>query len=184
MAGSNSASDYVMPLSRRDLLRRASAGFGLLGLAGTMQSAGLIGPLASADETPQRIARPGKLAELHHPARAKRVIFLFMNGGPSHVDTFDPKPALAKHEGEKPSEKLKRKVKAGYVPSPFQFAPRGQSGMVMSELFPQLATCADDVCLVRSMHTDVPNHEPGLLLMNCGNQQPIRPSMGSWISYG
>jgi hypothetical protein len=118
------------------------------------------------------------------PAKAKHVIHFFLNGGPSQVDTFDPKPALAQHEGEKPAEDLKRKVKAGYKPSPFQFAPHGQSGIVMSELFPQLACLADDLCVIRSMHTDVPNHEPGLLMMNSGNQQPIRPSLGSWISYG
>src|SRR5262249_3921132 len=118
------------------------------------------------------------------PARAKRVIFLFMNGGPSHVDTFDPKPALKRHEGEKPSGRFERNAKLGYMPSPFAFRPHGQSGVVMSELFPNLARCADDLCVIRSMHTDVPNHEPALLLMNSGNQQPIRPSMGSWVSYG
>ncbi|MEX0586658.1 MAG: DUF1501 domain-containing protein, partial [Pirellulales bacterium] len=77
-----------------------------------------------------------------------------------------------------------RRAKAGFMPSPFKFSPHGESGVVMSELFPQLASCADDLCVLRSMHTDVPNHEPGLLLMNSGNQQPIRPSMGSWVSYG
>jgi hypothetical protein len=112
------------------------------------------------------------------------VIFLFMNGGPSHVDTFDPKPALAQYQGQKPGGKLERSAKGGFLPSPFQFSPHGQSGVVMSELFPQLATWADDLCVMRSMHTDVPNHEPGLLLMNSGNQQPIRPSLGSWVSYG
>jgi hypothetical protein len=112
------------------------------------------------------------------------VIYLFMNGGPSHVDTFDPKPALKKHEGEVPTSDTGRKKKGGYVPSPFQFSAHGESGLVMSELFPNLARLADDLCVVRSMHTDVPNHEPGLLLMNCGHQQPVRPSMGAWISYG
>ncbi len=154
-------------LSRRDLLRRAGMGFGLLGLAGTLQAA-------------QRLAAP----RTHFAPRAKRVIFLFMNGGPSHVDTFDPKPALAKHAGEKPTAKLSRAPQAGYAPSPFQFRPHGQSGVVLSELFPNLAHCADDLCIIRSMHTDVPNHEPGLLLMHSGVQQPVRPSMGSWISYG
>jgi hypothetical protein len=154
-------------LSRRDLLRRAGMGFGLLGLAGTLQAA-------------QRLATP----RTHFAPRAKRVIFLFMNGGPSHVDTFDPKPALAKHAGEKPTAKLSRAPQAGYAPSPFQFRPHGQSGIVLSELFPNLAQCADDLCIIRSMHTDVPNHEPGLLLMHSGVQQPVRPSMGSWISYG
>jgi hypothetical protein len=111
------------------------------------------------------------------------VIFLFMNGAPSHVDTFDPKPALKKYEGDKPSG-TKRNRGAGYMPSPFKFRPHGESGVVMSELFPNLARCADDVCVLRSMHTDVPNHEPGLLIMHSGVQQPTRPSLGSWASYG
>jgi hypothetical protein len=166
-------------LSRREVLRRSALGFGAIGLAGTLQSAGLLsGPAQAAAGAVQAAAgsRP------HFAPRAKRVIYLFMNGGPSHVDTFDPKPALKEHEGEIPE--TSRKKKGGYMPSPFAFAPQGQSGVVMSELFPNLARCADDLCVIRSMHTDVPNHEPGLLLMNCGNQQPIRPSLGSWVSYG
>jgi hypothetical protein len=123
-------------------------------------------------------------ARTHFPARAKRAIFLFMNGGPSHVDTFDPKPALERYAGQKPSGKLFIPAKAGFVPSPFKFQPHGKSGVVMSELFPYLAGCADDLCVIRSMHTDVPNHEPGLLLMHSGVQQPTRPSLGSWLSYG
>jgi hypothetical protein len=149
-------------LTRRELLHRADAGFGMLGLAGTLTAA----------------------SRTHFPARAKRVIFLFMNGGPSHVDTFDPKPALKKYEGDKPSGKFERNAKLGYMPSPFTFGPHGRSGVVMSELFPNLARCADDLCVVRSMYTDIPNHEPALLLMHSGNQQPIRPSLGSWVSYG
>jgi hypothetical protein len=158
-----------MPLmSRRDLLRRAGMGFGLLGLAGTLQAAGRLSP------TPR----------MHFTPRAKRVIFLFMNGGPSHVDTFDPKPALQKHAGEKPTSKLFRAAQAGFAPSPFRFEQHGRSGVVLSELFPHLAQCADDLCVIRSMHTDVPNHEPGLIMMHSGVQQPVRPSLGSWLSYG
>jgi uncharacterized protein (DUF1501 family) len=169
-------SNYVpSPLmTRRDLLRRAGTGFGLLGLAGALDAAGMLGTAQAA----------AKAARTHYPARAKRVIFLFMNGGPSHVDTFDPKPALKQYEGEKPSGKLFKAARGGYVPSPFAFRPHGQSGVVMSELFPHMAKCADDLCVIRSMHTDVPNHEPGLLLMNSGHQQPVRPSIGSWVSYG
>jgi hypothetical protein len=129
-------------------------------------------------------ASPAGASVLHHAARAKRVIFLFMNGGPSHVDTFDPKPMLAKHADEVPASMEDRKINAGYMPSPFRFQQHGQSGVVMSELLPNLAKCADDLCVIRSMHTNVPNHEPGLLLMNSGHQQPIRPSLGSWVSYG
>ncbi len=169
--------------SRREMLLRASGGLGMLGLAGALQAAGLLeGSAAAAGGA--SVGTAGVLRQTHLPARAKRVIFLFMNGGPSHVDTFDPKPALEKHAGEQPTVTGKRKPKGGFVPSPFQFAPRGESGLVMSVLFPELAKSADKLCLVRSLHTDVPNHEPGLLLMNSGNQQPIRPSLGSWISYG
>src|SRR5262249_44176694 len=162
----------VLPtlLTRRDLLRRSCAGVGILGLASALDAAGLLGR-ARADA-------PGRT---HFPARAKRGVGLFMNGGPSHVDTFDPKPALKKHEGEIPDG---GHAKLGYMPSPFAFRPHGDGGVVMSELFPNLARCADDLCVVRSMHTDTPNHEPALLLMHSGHRQPTRPSMGAWVSYG
>jgi hypothetical protein len=167
---------HPLLISRRELLCRAGSGFGLLGLAGTLNAAGLLGP------APARAGGPAPRP--HFPARAKRVIYLFMNGGPSHVDTFDPKPALQKFEGQKPDGKPFRAAKAGFLPSPFRFRPHGQNGVVLSELFPRLGECADDLCVVRSMHTDIPNHEPGLLLMHSGVQQPVRPSMGSWVSYG
>jgi uncharacterized protein (DUF1501 family) len=163
------------PLTRRELLRKSGAGFGLIGMAGALGANGLLTSSSAAEANPNGT---------HFAPRAKRIIFLFMNGGPSHVDTFDPKPSLAKYAGEKPDPQKRRRAKAGYMASPFAFKAHGQSGIVLSELFPQLANCADDLCVVRSMYTDVPNHEPGLLLMNSGNQQPIRPSMGSWISYG
>src|SRR6187401_433589 len=164
-------------VSRREMLSRSAAGFGAIGLTGAMQAAGLLGGSVQA-------ASGSANALPHFAPRAKRVIYLFMNGGPSHVDTFDPKPALKDHEGQFPEGNTMRKKKGGFVPSPFTFAPQGHSGVVMSELFPNLARCADDLCVIRSMHTDVPNHEPGLLLMHSGNQQPIRPSIGAWVSYG
>ena len=168
-----------MLLNRRELLRRSGAGFGAVGLASALQ-----GTASGAFNIMPGGPLPGG-GGLHHAPRAKRVIFLFMNGAPSHVDTFDPKPMLARHAGEEPSDDIAGKNRAaGYMPSPFQFAPHGESGVVMSELFPNLARHADDLCVVRSMHTDVPNHEPGLLLMQSGHQQPTRPSMGSWLSYG
>ena len=140
----------------------------MLGLTGALQAENSLGPTNLS-------------GGLHHAAKAKRVIFLFMNGAPSHVDTFDPKPKLAEHEGEVPEG---RNRAAGYMPSPFKFAPQGESGVVMSELFPNLAKRADDLCVIRSMHTNVPNHEPGLLIMHSGHQQPTRPCLGSWTSYG
>ena len=159
-------------LNRRQALKSCGVGMGMLGLAGLMQ-----------DDSLLAARRKGPAQVQHFMPKAKRVIFLFMNGAPSHVDTFDPKPALKKHEGEKP-ESYNKGRGAGYMPSPFKFAPRGESGVVMSELFPNLSQCADDVCVLRSMHTDVPNHEPGLLLMHSGIQQPTRPSLGAWASYG
>src|SRR5205809_3466032 len=162
------------PPTRRDILRRMAGGFGAVGLAGLLGR----GALASAS------ASPITASVRHLAPRAKRVIFLFMNGGPSHVDTFDPKPALEKYSGQKPTGNLFRAAQAGFAPSPFHFQQHGQSGVVLSELFPRLSQCADDLCVVRSMHTDVPNHEPGLLVMHSGVQQPVRPSLGSWISYG
>ena len=123
----------------------------------------------------------------HYAPKAKRVIHLFMNGGPSHVDTFDPKPELTKWHGKVlPDENrlsTERKTGAAYQ-SPFTFKKHGQSGLPVSDLFPHVAKHADDLCVIRSMRADVPNHEPSLMLMNCGDGRLVRPSMGSWITYG
>lgn len=156
-------------MTRRELLARTGMGFGALSLAGLMgeaQAAGLV---------------PG---QPHFAPKAKRVIFLFMNGGPSHVDTFDPKPKLRELEGQKPSGELYRKASGTFLPSPFAFKRCGQSGIEISETLPNLGALVDDCCIIRSMKTDVPNHEPALLQMHTGNVQPIRPSMGSWALYG
>src|SRR5256885_12686483 len=139
---------FVPLVSRREMLRRTAIGFGSIGLAGTMQAAGLLGQ-ASAATT-------GGAPGLHFAPRAKRVIYLFMNGGPSHVDTFDPKPALRDREGEVPTSNTMRKKKGGFVPSPFEFAAHCASGVVMSELFPNLAPPADGLCVNRLMHNVVP----------------------------
>jgi hypothetical protein len=157
-------------LSRRDMLRRMCGGFGMVGMAG------LLGPQMLFAES----ARGP-----HFKPRAKRVIFLFLNGGPSHVDTFDPKPALEKFAGQQPEGELYKKSKgSGYMPSPLKFSKHGKSGIEVSESLPNLARIIDDCCVIRSMRTDVPNHEPALLQMCTGNVQPIRPSMGSWLLYG
>jgi hypothetical protein len=164
--------EKVIPTSemtRREMLLRMSAGFGMVGLGGMLAPS----PALASAHAP------------HFTPRAKRVIFLFLNGGPSHVDTFDPKPALKKHEGEKPTGERFRKTKStGFMPSPFQFSKCGQSGIEISETLPNLGRIIDDCCVIRSMNTDVPNHEPALLQMHTGNIQPIRPSMGSWLLYG
>jgi hypothetical protein len=117
--------------------------------------------------------------------KVKRVIHLFMNGGPSHVDTFDPKVSLAKYHGKEIPINLRteRKTGAAYR-SPFKFQQHGQSGIEVSEIFPNVARCVDDLCVIRSMHADVPNHEPSLMLMNCGEARLVRPSLGSWVTYG
>jgi hypothetical protein len=109
-----------------------------------------------------------------------------MNGGPSHVDTFDPKPSLEKYAGKLlPTDNPKTERKTGAAfPSPFKFQKYGQSGIEVSELFAKTAQHVDDMCIIRSMHANVPNHEPSLLLMNCGEARLIRPSMGSWLTYG
>jgi hypothetical protein len=153
-----------------------AGGFGMVGLAGMIGPQALAGSLGAAN---------GSAVTRHLAPRAKRVIFLFMNGGPSHVDTFDPKPALQKYAGQQPDGKLYKKSKgSGFVPSPLKFVKAGRSGVEVSETLPNIAQVIDDCCVVRSMHTDVPNHEPALLMMNTGNVQPIRPSLGSWLMYG
>jgi hypothetical protein len=166
-------------LTRRQLLCRSGMGMGALALAGLMRDAGLV----SAAEP---VANPLAPRQPHFPARARRVIHLFMNGGPSHVDTFDPKPALARYAGKAlpvPNLRTERKTGAAF-PSPFQFQRYGKSGIEVSEIFPHIGSCVDDLAVIRSLHADVPNHEPSLLLMNCGEARLIRPSLGSWITYG
>jgi hypothetical protein len=122
----------------------------------------------------------------HFPAKAKHVIHLFMNGGPSHVDTFDPKPMLTQYAGKNlptPNLPTERKTGAAFA-SPFKFKKYGQSGIEVSEIYPHVGSCIDDIAVIRSMYADIPNHEPSLALMNCGEARVPRPSMGSWITYG
>jgi hypothetical protein len=126
------------------------------------------------------------LAKLDYPQRVKRVIFLFMNGGCSSIDSFDPKPMLTRYDGQPiPGGEVKTERKTGaLMKSPFAFRKYGQCGMDVSELWPHLAEVADDICWIRSVHTEIPNHEPACLMMNTGANQAGRPSMGSWITYG
>jgi hypothetical protein len=108
-----------------------------------------------------------------------------MNGGPSQVDTFDPKPELTKYDGKKiPLDLTTERPTGAAMKSPFAFKKYGESGLEVSDLFPRVGACADDLCVIRSMHADVPNHEPSLLLMNCGDSRLSRPSVGSWVTYG
>jgi hypothetical protein len=170
------------PLTRREMLCRSGMGLASLGLAGLMSAQGMLSASSDAERAISPLAPRGP----HFPAKARRVIHLFMNGGPSHVDTFDPKPLLNKLAGKPlPRGNLRTERKTGAAfPSPFSFKKYGQSGIEVSELFPNVGACIDDICVIRSVHADVPNHEPSLMLMNCGEARLIRPSMGSWITYG
>ena len=166
--------------TRRQLLQSASCGFGYLALAGlttrsaqadTIVSAGFEHPLAS--KTPQL------------PARAKRVIFLFMQGGPSHVDTFDYKPELPKL-AERGVDKLYsgKRINGKLLPSPWKFSPHGESGMPISELYPHLAQHSDELCLINGMHTDNPAHPQATIMLHTGSINFVRPSVGAWVVYG
>ncbi len=174
----------MLPISRRDLLTRTGVGMGLVGLQALLGDAGLLAAEAKTNvPDPTKPLAPRKA---HFAGKAKRVIHIFANGGPSQVDTFDPKPLLAKYAGKAlPTDNLKTERKTGAAfPSPFKFKKYGQSGLEISEIFEQTAKYADDLCLLRGMYADVPNHEPSFLLMNTGESRVVRPSMGSWVTYG
>ena len=162
------------PLARREFLLRCGMGMGALGLTS------LTGDARAAAANPLAPRAP------HFAPKAKRVIHFFLNGGPSHVDTFDPKPALSKYAGQQlPAENLRTERKTGAAfPSPFKFQRYGQSGLEISELFAKTARHADDIAVIRSMYAQVPNHEPSLMLMNCGDSVQARPSVGAWVLYG
>lgn len=161
-------------LSRRDMLTRCGTGLGMIGLANVL-----------AADTPA--VSPLAPRVPHFPAKAKHIIHLYMNGGPSQVDTFDPKPALATYQGQRPASIANLRTEngtGGLLPSPFKFPRCGQSGLPISDLYPHLAKHADDLCVIRSMYTDIPNHEPSMFMMNSGHLQALRPSYGSWMVYG
>ncbi len=161
--------------SRRQVLRRAGAGFGSMALAA------LLADEASADPLPS--ANPLSARPSHFPSRAKRVIFLFMPGGPSQVDTFDPKPRLTRDHG-KPSPKLYLGQQRKLLSSPWRFRKQGESGLEVSELFPSVGSMIDHLCVIRSMVADDVNHPGGCLQMNTGERVATRPSLGAWVTYG
>jgi hypothetical protein len=167
--------------SRRELLRRAGGGFGALALAG------LLADDARADRVGPDSRDPLAPRPPHFPARAERVIFLFMHGGPSQVDTFDPKPRLARDHG-KPLPFAKPRVVSSQtgnlLSSPFRFRRHGQSGIPVSELFPHVAGLVDELCVVNSMHGSNSRHGGALLELHTGSDTFVRPSMGSWVTYG
>ncbi len=157
-------------MTRRHLLKTTGTGFGMIGLAN----------LLAADAASLNPKTP------HHAAKAKQVVFLFLNGAPSQVDTFDPKPALTKYHGQPiPGDYPKAKQERGtLMQSPFAFKRYGQSGLEISDLFAKTAHHADDICAIRSMHTDLPAHAQGILQMNSGRIIPGFPSWGAWLTYG
>ncbi len=161
---------FTNHLSRRELLCRSGIGLGMLGLAGLVHE-----PAMAAAHA----------ARTHFAPRAKRVIHFFLNGGPSHVDTFDPKPALQRYAGKPiPNTRLTERKTGAALPSPFKFQRYGESGIEVSELFAKTAEHIDNIAVIRSMYAQVPNHEPSLMLMNCGDSIQARPSMGAWLNYG
>ncbi|MSU48698.1 MAG: DUF1501 domain-containing protein [Opitutus sp.] len=162
--------DQPLLLTRRHLLRSTATGFGYLALAG------LAAQVAAADAA----RTVGRTRPPHFPARAKRVIFLFMQGGVSHLDTFDYKPRLQAEHGQPFPAGKGGKVLA----SPWKFAQHGQSGQWISELFPHLAKHADDLCVITTMHTDAQAHETAVPMFHTGNPLQTRPSLGSWTLYG
>ena len=164
-----------MQPTRRDILRTTANGFGYLALAAlatraSRQEAAAAGPLA---------VKPS-----HFPARAKHVIFLCMQGGPSHVDTFDHKPRLTSDAGKPAPPAAGRNGQATLLPSQWKFSRRGQSGLWISELFDEVARHADDLCVINSMATDLPAHPQAFAQMHTGTTQFIRPSLGAWTLYG
>ena len=167
------------------MLHRMGAGFGSLGLAGVLQAAD------STDRTqlPSVASASSPLAPKlpHFAPKAKRIIQLFMPGGPSQVDTFDYKPEIKRYGGQRPTlvnRKSLRNTKGGLFPSPFNFQRYGKTGKWVSDLFPRVGQCVDELCFIHSMHTDIPEHAGAILMMNLGHLQPSRPSMGSWLVYG
>jgi hypothetical protein len=164
------------PMTRRDALKKMGCGFGYMSLASMVGQS-----LARAESTGSRA--PWMITD---KPKAKHVIFLFMNGGMSQIDTFDYKPALEKYNGQPmPGGVLSHERKVGnLMKSPFSFKKYGKSGIEVSEIFPNLAECVDDMCIVKSVYTEIPNHEPALEMMNTGANFAGRPSMGSWVTYG
>jgi uncharacterized protein (DUF1501 family) len=170
-------------ITRRWFFQQCGVGLGAIALGSLFRESGWASPLA--------LANPLAPKQPHFPAKAKRVIFLFMAGAPSHLELFDYKPELAKWNGKLPPPDLLKGYRAAFInPNStllgpkFKFAKHGQCGAELSELLPHLAEVVDDIAIVKSMNTDAFNHAPGQIFMNTGTQQFGRPSMGAWVTYG
>jgi len=164
------------PCTRREALQMMGGGFGICALGSL---------LAGVSDVP---AATGAMAvkPTHHPPKAKRLIFVFLSGGLSQVDSFDPKPLLDQYHGQPfpHAMPISENALGNLMRSPFRFEKRGQSGLEVSELFPHLGGVIDDLCVIRSMQTDIPNHSPAMTMLNTGHSQPGRPALGSWLTYG
>mgnify|MGYP006278875457 CR=1 FL=1 len=172
--------------NRRRWLQQMGGGLGMVGLASLLGAESARGEGEKSAAAPDRSVAPLAPRAPHFPAKAKHVIHIYLNGGPSQVDTFDPKPALAKYAGQPlPAGNLTTERHTGAaLPSPFKFAKYGQSGIEFAEIFAKTAAHADDLCVIRSMHANTPNHEQSMRLMNCGDERLSRPSLGAWLTYG
>jgi hypothetical protein len=171
--------------SRRDFLATSASGIGTLALAALLRDEGLLA-------APGRDAGPMAPRAPHFAPRAKNCICIYLEGAPSQMDLFDPKPKLNDLHGKPLPESMTKNVRFAFIQketavllgSPRKFAKHGQCGMDFSDYLPHLATCADDIAMVRSLHTDQFNHHPGQLMMNCGSATFGRPCLGSWVTYG
>ena len=174
------AFDALRDTTRRRFLRQCGTGMGALALGSLLDD-----KLFAADSSLPMLGKP------HFAPKAKNIIYLFQSGGPSHLDLFDPKPELAKRDGQQVPEELVKNIRlaqigkqAKLLASPYKFARHGKSGMWLSELLPHLSTIVDDVCFVQGFHSEAFNHDPATIFMNTGAQLAGRPAMGSWFSYG
>src|SRR4051794_3305043 len=192
---------HQLLLTRRHFFGRTATGIGTAALASMLQADGLLGSdergIGSSLVTRHSSlpsGRPGVLRATHFPARVRRVIYLFMSGGPSHIDLLDYKPALRRHHGQE----LPASIRMGQritgmtsgqrsfpcVAPMFRFDRHGQSGTWLSELLPHTARIVDDIAVLKAMHTEAINHDPAVTFIQTGHQQPGRPSLGAWLSYG
>ena len=180
-------------LDRRNFLSHTASGLGSVALASLLSRDGLLG--AQRESAPGKVpvrpainsGRPHAARDPHFQPRAKQVLMIFCSGAISQVDTFDYKPEIAKHAGQRPKvvdRKTLRNTKNGLMPSPFGFKQYGQTGKWVSDIFPHTGQCADDICFIHSMHTNIPSHEFATVMMNTGAGRMVKPSMGSWMLYG
>jgi hypothetical protein len=178
-------------ITRRWFFRECGVGMGGVALASLMRHNTSFGAAASAAASPAQPINPLAPRNPHYAPKAKRVIYLFQAGAPSHLDLFDYKPELAKRNGQLPPDSLLKGYRAAFInPNSallgpkYKFAKYGRGGAELSELLPQTAQVVDDLCIIKSMHTDAVNHAPGQILLNTGSQQFGRPSLGAWAVYG